>query len=387
MKLLIVPMFALSPMAGPWSRAQRIARAFIAAGHEVVLGMAADGNCHDAAAPRTLELPVPSPLGAPMAIAKRTFPLAQKLGIAGRKPVHSFEEVLWLTGNLAYSFLARSVTAIRASIRSEGIDAVYSEFSLPAIIAAQAEGVAVFGTHSYPTQASYASDPAKAAGVRRLLQESGLPSVESALELFERVHERFIPSCAELEPIEGEHVQFCGFLDAKPVEAGDAVERDVLVFYLGTGTVPQKTLVHTVQTVAAHTSLDVYLAGVDPAQAAQTVPGNLHVARRFDFSALLPRAVAFVNHGGQNSVMDALAYGAPQMVYPGKVFERLYNAGSLERAGAGVGLREFTPDAIEAALTQLANDSCRGNAARLRHELASLGGAALIARVCAENCR
>ena len=47
MKLLAVPMFALSAMNGPWTRAQRIAGAFQDAGHEVVLGMAPDGNCRN----------------------------------------------------------------------------------------------------------------------------------------------------------------------------------------------------------------------------------------------------------------------------------------------------------------------------------------------------
>ena len=104
MNVLVVPMFALSRMGGPWSRAQAIAAAFQRAGHHVVLGMADDGNCLNPHVTDTCQLPVPSPLGLPMAVASRTFPLAEKLGISGRKPVHSFEEVLWLTCALAYDY-------------------------------------------------------------------------------------------------------------------------------------------------------------------------------------------------------------------------------------------------------------------------------------------
>ena len=86
-------------MGGPWSRAQRIARAFQDGGHEAVLAWGDDGNCANPVAP-TLEIPVPSPLGLPEAIARHTFPLASRLGLMGRKPVHSFEEVLWLTDAL-----------------------------------------------------------------------------------------------------------------------------------------------------------------------------------------------------------------------------------------------------------------------------------------------
>lgn len=374
MRILIVPMFALSRMGGPWSRAQRIAAAFMASGHEVTIGMAADGNCSNPAAPNVLELPVPSPLGLPMAISSRTFPLANKLGIAGRKPVRSFEEVLWLTGALAYGYEAESVEAIRRFIRSERPDVVYSEFSLPAIIAAQAEGVPCVGTASYPTQSSYASDPAKAKGVRRFLAELGLPPVTSSLELFERLERRFIPSCAKLEPIEGDRVVFCGFLSDGPRCAASA--RDCVVVYMGTGSVPKSTLKSAAKTLADDTDLSIYVAGMDGPPCDE---GNLHFAKTFDFSELLPRARVFVNHGGQNSVMDALAYGVPQVIYPGNVFERRFNAQSIASAGAAIQLDSFTETALLAAVTSATeNDSIAMEAAGVRDSLSALGGVSTI---------
>lgn len=66
-------MVARSQMGGPWSRAQRIARAFQDGGHEVVLAWGDDGNCVNPVAP-TLEIPVPSPLGLPEAIARTPSP-------------------------------------------------------------------------------------------------------------------------------------------------------------------------------------------------------------------------------------------------------------------------------------------------------------------------
>ena len=123
MNVLVVPMFALSRMGGPWSRAQAVSSAFEKAGHHVVLGMADDGNCMNPCVADKCQLPVPSPLGLPMAVASRTFPLAEKLGISGRKPVHSFEEVLWLTGALAHQYERESVAAICAAIAAHHIDA------------------------------------------------------------------------------------------------------------------------------------------------------------------------------------------------------------------------------------------------------------------------
>lgn len=133
-------MVARSRMGGPWSRAQRIADAFQDAGHEVTLAWGDDGNCADPIAP-TLEIPVPSPLGLPEAIARHTFPLASCLGLMGRKPVHSFEEVLWLTGALDERYTRAAVDTLRAHMRTARPDVVYSEFSLATVIAARAEGI------------------------------------------------------------------------------------------------------------------------------------------------------------------------------------------------------------------------------------------------------
>ena len=168
-------MVARSRMGGPWSRAQRVARAFRDGGHEVVLAWGDDGNCVNPIAP-TLEILVPSPLGLPDAIARHTFPLASRLGLMGRKPVRSFEEVLWLTGALDERYTRVAVDALRAHMRATRPDVVYSEFNLAAVIAARAEGIPCVGSASQPTTASYASNPRKSAGIRRLLREMGMPA-------------------------------------------------------------------------------------------------------------------------------------------------------------------------------------------------------------------
>ena len=374
MNVLVVPMFALSRMGGPWGRAQAIAAALEGAGHHVVLGMADDGNCANPCVADICRLPVPSPLGLPMAIASRSFPMAERLGISGRKPVRSFEEVLWLTGALAYRYERESVSALCDAIEANRIDAVYSEYSLPAIIAAKALDVPVFGSFSYTTQVSYASDPAKASGVRQLVSELGLPAVESSLQLFDWLDRRFVPSCHELEPFEHADVEFVGFLRAVPEPAEG--KRDCAVVYLGAGSVPQRRVERVVADALAGFDGEVYVAGCETERQA----GALHFAPRFDFSQLLPRARCFIHHGGQNSTMDALAYGTPQVIVPGRVFERLFNADSIQRVGAGLKLDSFTSEALRDACQRVAKDPSFAEATRaIRQSLASGGGAARIA--------
>lgn len=377
-------MVARSRMGGPWSRAQRVARAFQDGGHEVTLAWGDDGNCFDPGGP-ALEIPVPSPLGLPDAIARHTFPLASLLGLMGRKPVRSFEEVLWLTGALDERYTRAAVDTLRAHMRAARPDIVYSEFSLAAVIAARAEGIPCMGSGSQPTTAAYASDPRKSAGIRRLLCEMGMPTPASSLTVLEGMRRRFIPSCPTLEPRAGEQAVYCGFLDEPPALTGRP--RDCALVYLGAGSVPAGVAIRAGRELAEALDCDVYVAGVPEAVHAV---GNheLACAPRFDVAELLPRAQVFVHHGGQNSMMDALSHEVPQLIVPGRVFERQFNAEAVENARCGLTVREPKPTLIARAARSLVDEPALTSGIRgLREELSSLGGTKRIVREVEELLR
>lgn len=370
-------MVARSRMGGPWSRAKRVARAFRDGGHEVTLAWGDDGNCVDPGGP-ALEIPVPSPLGLPEAIARHTFPLASRLGLMGRMPVHSFEEVLWLTGSLDYRYSCVVVEKLREFMRAARPDVVYSEFNLAAIIAARAEGIPCVGSGSQPTTASYASNPRKSAGIRRLLREMGMPAPASSLSILEGMARRFVPSGPTLEPRAGERAIYCGFLDEAP--ALTPTPRDCVLIYLGAGSVPAGVAVRAGRELAEALSCDVYVAGVSEAIHAV---GDQEVtcAPRFDVAELLPRARVFVHHGGQNSVMDALSYEVPQVIVPGRVFERQFNAEAVENARCSLTVREPKPTLIARAARTLVDEPALTSGIRVvRAELCALGGGARIVR-------
>jgi len=372
-------MVARSRMGGPWSRAQRVARAFRDGGHEVTLAWGDDGNCANPIAP-TLEIPVPSPLGLPDAIARHTFPLASRLGLMGRKPVRSFEEVLWLTGALDEGYTRAAVDALRAHMRAIRPDVVYSEFNLAALIAARAEGVPCVGSGSQPTTAAYASSPRKSAGIRRLLRETGMPAPASSLTILEGMKRRVIPSCPSLEPEAGERAIYCGFLGEVSKLDAHGSDRDCAVVYLGSGSVPAGVAVRVGRQISSALGCDVYVAGVP--EAVYAAAGHkVHCTPRLNFAELIPRARLMVHHGGQNSMMDALAYQVPQVVVPGRVFERQFNADAVERTRCGLSVRAPKPALIAEAVRRLVDEtSLSAGLPKLRDELSSLGGTERIVR-------
>lgn len=159
MRVIIVLMMAMAESSGPAHHSRAIASVMTARGWQVSLCTPGDSTVRVSDGVGAQPVLVPSPLGMPQTIGKKMFPLAQKLGVNRHVPMCCFDDVLRLTGNTNARYLASAVEQLREIIRHGCFDAVYSEFNIAAIIAAEAEGVPVFGTTSLPTQPSFASDP------------------------------------------------------------------------------------------------------------------------------------------------------------------------------------------------------------------------------------
>lgn len=198
--------------------------------------------------------------------------------------------------------------------------------------------------------------------------------MKSTLDLFQWADFRIVPSSYDLEPIDDEKTLFVGALKKAPVHETIGNKNCVLV-YMGNGTITKSRLLKVITKAFYKSAFEVYIAG---AGFQELNNGNIHIAHRFNFSDLLPKTVVFINHGGQNSIMDSLIYGVSQIVCPGKVFERNYNADSVVKNGAGLklDLSEFHEDIIINTVNRLISDkSFQEKAAKLGNSLQSLGGA------------
>ena len=382
MKVLISSMAAMAETAGPSGRARLLAEHLKNAGIEVATCMAEDVNYKPIEGVNNYYLEVPMPLGLPKAIASRTFPIAQKLGIIERKNVGSFEDVLHFTGNIDYNYLVKSVEDIRKAIADFNPDIVYSEFNISAIIAAKLEEKPLYATISYPTQTEYSSSPKYAKGLKKFLKENSLPTVDSSLDLFKWADKSFVPSIYELEPIDNENVTFCGtWRDVKEndpnndnLNENNSYNKNTILVYMGNGTISPKKMLNEIKNAFVGTEYDVYIASL--ALEKQDYE-NIHVDKRWDFSKLLNDALLFINHGGQNSMIDGLIYGVPQLICPGRVFERIYNGKSVENLGAALvlNLDEFRAEIIKAESEKLINDNAfRENSKLIGDKLKSCGG-------------
>lgn len=379
MNILICPMTAMAQTAGSFKRAILLAKELNETSFNLAVCCGKDMNYKKIDNTKEYGLSVPSPLGLPKAISKRTFPIAQKLGISSKKEVKSFEDVLFLTGNSDYKYLKKSIAEIRFAIKDFGADAVYSEFNISAIIAAKVENVKLFISSSFPTLPSYACTKKHKKGVNKVLSELNMKNVDSLLDLFSWADMKFIHSCHELEPLDTKNTVFTGSL--KQEENNKSDKRDKILVYMGNGTISAKKTKKEILSAFINSEYQIFIASSDLKE--ENI-NNIHIAPFFNFNDLLPESVLFINHGGQNSVIDGLINAVPQIICPGKVFERKFNASSVEKIGAGIVIREdkFDSENIKNLAEKIINSpEYSKNAQNIGDKLLSLGGAKKIAEV------
>lgn len=209
---------------------------------------------------------------------------------------------------------------------------------------------------------------------RKLNREWGYPP-EGVLALFPSWYGRPQPdwpkNCLQwdfpMEDLAGEKPlspELCAFLEAgeKPV-----------VFTLGTGNLHTRQFFTTAVELCARLGCRAVFLSRDHSQIPDGLPSTIHAEKYAAFGALLPRARAFVHHGGIGTVAIACGAGLPQFIVP-MACDQPDNAERLEKMGIGVRLdvTKFNFDRALPLLRRcLEDESMRHKAeacARLAHE-------------------
>ena len=100
---------------------------------------------------------------------------------------------------------------------------------------------------------------------------------------------------------------------------------------------------------------------VDPASFAP-LPENIRMEHRVDQPEVLRRAGVFITHCGMNSVSESLYMATPMVLFP-QTGEQEAVARRVREIGAGVDLKEETPEAIRAAVEEILQDPAYARAA------------------------
>ena len=201
MKVLIVPIFTMAETFGPISRSKNLAKYLSDNKHDVTLCVNENINDNQINNVKYYFIKNPSPLGLPEIIGKYFFPIVEKMGITKNKTEKSFEEVLFLTGNIKYKYFKYKLQIVQNIINEYKPDLIYSEFCLAAILSAKINKIPVFCSYSFPVQPLFYKDGRFSKDVNKILKENEIKNVDSVLEIFQLADIKFVPSIYELEPI------------------------------------------------------------------------------------------------------------------------------------------------------------------------------------------
>ena len=386
MKILITPMAVAAPTAGPISRARVIAEEAKSRGHDVAFCAADEINYKPVDGVKNYYAPIPKLFGrVPSFLSKRILPIIQKLKIQEKKEVKSFEQVLHIAGAICGDFFSKDVNWIRKAIKDFKPDIVFAEFRPAAIVAAKLENIEVVTDYSYPTQRQYASSPEYSKNVKLFLKNNNLPDIKSVLDIFAWADKKIVVSSYSLEPIDEKNVYFVGPLISFNNQVKTTGKKNI-IFYMGSGTISSEKTIKVAIEAFKNTDYQVYIATAFSNK--KNNLKNIHIQERFDFSELMPDCKVFINHGGQNSIMTGFVYGVPQIIFPGKVFERKYNASSVEKNKAGFYLSEkdFNVEIIKSTVKTFETDiTFKNNSLKIGKELLKLGGVSKLVDILEEN--
>ncbi len=387
LRLLITPMAVAAETGGPFTRARTLAVAAQEQGHVVAFCAAEDPNYRPVDGVANYVAPVPSPFGTPLPLGRILFRVALLWFRNHEMPVTSFEQAFYIIGATANTFFARDVQHLRLTMRTFRPDIVFAIERPAAIVAAKLEHIRVLTSYSLPMGKAFASNPEYSKGVNSFLQANHLPRVESVLDLFDRADRKVVPSSPELEPLSEDNVMYVGpFQRAeKPAVAVPFAQRTRIVAYTGSGGISPRRLIRTLEQAFAGTEYEIYVATKEVKPFTRKA---MHVDQWFDFNTLLPEALVYIHHGGQNSVVSGLLYGVPQIICAGQHYERQYNASSVEQVQAGFSLdtKDLTPDSLRDLVRELKEHPSYAQHAREAGEkLLSLGGLSRIVEILQEE--
>lgn len=191
-------------------------------------------------------------------------------------------------------------------------------------------------------------------------------------------------------------LQLTGFFLADGGEAGSALDDELeaflaagpapVVFSAGTATFSARRFYEVSAEACRRSGRRGLLMSTAPGQLPAALPPGVRAVPYAPYGALLPRAAAFVHHGGIGSTAQALRAGVPQLVRP-VAYDQFDNAARAAALGVAA---ECTPKRYDAASVVAALDRLCGEpvwrqraaAVAERLHAPAESGAAAVARAC-----
>ncbi len=310
-------------------------------------------------------------------------------------PIKNLESVIRMKGVFTHAYVNTSYTEWEDLVESFRPDVIVSEFDLLVPIVARKHGIPLFSTFGFVGDPSFYSElfydkPHPDRRLHRhynhLLRRLNLPEVSNSLELFGGYghSERLIPSIPALEDVpQNARNHFVGSIVPEGFSGRPWTwekKRPLVYVYLSIGQITAQLAETVLIDAFAESDFDVFLAGAGHSyfeKKGEYQIGNVHFHRYLPSDEVLKQADVAIHHGGQNTTLQCIEAQVPSLIFPGKHFERHYNAKKAAGFGCAHNLKndDFTAEKLRAYCQELVEkQGLRANLERHSREIRELGG-------------
>ncbi len=306
------------------------------------------------------------------------------------------EQVIRMKGLFTDRYVRTTYTEWEKLIKRFKPDTIVSEFDLVLPIAARKHNIKLYSTMATPALPSYYCelfydkphpDRSLSKNYNRLLKSLRLPPVKSVFELFmgyDHAH-WIIPSLPELEDLPA--ASNCNYVGSL-IPSGFAKTnwkwrktKPLIYVYLSIGQISAKLVERELIAAFADSEFDVLVAGAGHPyfeDKGEYTEGNVHFHTFLPADRILQQADLAIHHGGQNTTLQCIEEQVPSLIFPGRHFERYYNARKAEQAGCAMccAVQDFSSQNLKAlAQTLINNKNFSHNLRRFSQKIKKLGGA------------
>jgi hypothetical protein len=267
------------------------------------------------------------------------------------------DDVIRLKGIFTKKFVEKTYAEWMRLIDDFKPDVIVSEFDLMAPIVARLSGIPHFMTCGTPGTPGFFSelfyqapnpDRRLCRHYNKLLKSLGFPEVENLMEVFlgGDYSRKLVPSTPALEDLpQDDHTYYTGGIIPKNFSKSTWVwdkKRPLIYVYLSIGQISAQRAEQVLTAAFAESDFDVVLAGAGHPyfeNKTEYQVGHVHFLHFVPADQVIKEADVVIHHGGQNTTIQCIEEQVPALIFPGRHFERYYNAKKAAEVGCAYCLK------------------------------------------------
>ncbi|WP_297424475.1 nucleotide disphospho-sugar-binding domain-containing protein [Clostridium sp.] len=314
--------------------------------------------------------------------------------------VDSLCDVIRLKGIISKEYVQNTFKEEMELVQSFKPDLIFGEFETVMPIVAKKMDIPYFCTGGTPSKKdfSYFGFSNKTAygyaeEYNELLKTLNLPAIENICELNQDYNcsKVFVPSIPELEDLkDSSKYIFLGSVTPKNFIKSDfnfEKKRPLIYVYLSAGQITPDIYQKVILDTFLGLEFDVIVTGGGNPQFKSNVnfnTSNVHFMNMVPSDKVIKMADIAIHHGGQNTTVQCIENEVPSIIFPGKHFERYFNAEKASEIGCALnpGINNFSKEFLLKTCRKIIKDNeFKQNLKIYSDKIKSYGGAAKAADV------